>query len=821
MKKNSKQQLGIKNQNDSNQEIAEWKKRFELIAEASGQVIYDYCLCDGSIEWSGGIEKVLGYKLAEMNGGIKQWEKLIHKDDKKEALRLLGIAEKNLAPYEVEYRYKHKDGHYVDFLDRGFFISLPDKNCTRMIGMMQDITEKKHSGKLINALNTAVLNMQKVISRVDIFNTAAEELKKIGINSMIMIPDDELKYLSMEYYSYDSRLMKGLEKVAGAFTKDVKLSIENINEYREVVHNNKTLLIINSEDFVRQVLPKRFKFMTKQILKTFDIDRFILSPLVVDDKFMGILSVQSNDFIESDIHTITIFAHQLAGAWYKGDLIERVQEEVMKQKQTEKALQESEDLFRKVFEESPMGMIMSDEHSNFTKVNEVSCKMFGYTEDELKSKKYYDITHPDYPDLESEVKTVRKIKAGELSHYKVEKPYLNKNKETVWGSLTLSSIRNKKGEFLYFLAMIEDITERKEAEKENVLLAQTVKSVKDCISITDINNNIIFVNDSFLQTYGYTEKEVIGNNVSFLRSEKFNELSELIHRETIEGGWYSELINIKKDGTEFPVELWTSTVTDENNNIIATVGIARDITDRKQAEKEIEETNKKLIRAQQVAKIGSWEILFPSNERHWSENMYEIMGFPKDIPVNMSELEKRIPASELARYKKAMDESLKEGKPYSMDYKIVMPDGTAKYIHDEGEVIKNKDGVVISMFGTTQDITESKLSEIALKESEEKMQSVFRVAPTGIGLVKDRILIDVNQRICEMAGYKKEELIGKSSRVLYPTQEDFEFVGNEKYRQIEEKGIGQVETKWKKKNGEVINIFLASTPIDQRILKKE
>jgi PAS domain S-box-containing protein len=687
MKKKSELQNKSNNNPESKPEIAEWKKRFELIAEASGQVVYDYCLCDGSIEWSGSIEKVLGYKPSEMKGGIRQWEKLIHKDDKKEALRLLEIAEKNLAPYEVEYRYKHKDGHYVDFLDRGFFISLPDKDCIRMIGMMQDITEKRHSGKLIGALNRAVLNMQKVISRVDIFKTAAEELKKIGINSMILIPDDELKYLSMEYYSYDSKLIKGLEKIAGSLTKEVKLSIEGINVYKEVVHNNKTLLIINSEHFVRQVLPTRLKFMTKQILRTFNIERFILSPLVIDDKFIGILSVQSNNFIESDIQTITIFAYQLAGAWYKGNLIERVQQEAMKQKQTEKALQESEDLFRKVFEESPMGMVMSDEYSNFTKVNEVSCKMLGYTEDELKSKKYYDITHPDYPSLDSEVEIVRKIKTGEVPYYKTEKPYITKNKETVWGSLTLSSIRDKNSEFLYFLAMIEDITERKEAERENVLLAQTVKSVKDCISITDINNNIIYVNDSFLQTYGYLEKEVIGKSVSFLRSEKFNELSELIHRETIEGGWYSELINLRKDGSEFPIELWTSTVKDKNNNIVATVGVARDITKRKEVEK-------------------------------------------------------------------------------------------------------------------------------ALKESEEKMQSIFRVAPTGIGVVKDRITMEVNPRICEMTGYTKEELIGKSSRILYPTQEDFDYVGKEKYRQIAEKGTGLVETKWLKKDGKIINILLASTPID-------
>jgi PAS domain S-box-containing protein len=107
-----------------------------------------------------------------------------------------------------------------------------------------------------------------------------------------------------------------------------------------------------------------------------------------------------------------------------------------------------------------------------------------------------------------------------------------------------------------------------------------------------------------------------------------------------------------------------------------------------------------------------------------------------------------------------------------------------------------------------------------LRESEGKMQSIFRAAPTGIGVVKDRVLVDVNPRLCEMTGYSKNELIGQSARMLYPTQEEFDFVGREKYRQIAEKGTGRVETRWLKKDGSVIEVLLASTPIDVEDLAK-
>jgi len=105
-------------------------------------------------------------------------------------------------------------------------------------------------------------------------------------------------------------------------------------------------------------------------------------------------------------------------------------------------------------------------------------------------------------------------------------------------------------------------------------------------------------------------------------------------------------------------------------------------------------------------------------------------------------------------------------------------------------------------------------AEQALQDGENKMRSIFRVAPTGIGIVKDRMLYEVNPRFCDMVGYAKEELIGKNARILYPNQEEFEFVGREKYRQIREQGTGMVETRFQKKDGSIINIILSSTPLD-------
>lgn len=117
-------------------------------------------------------------------------------------------------------------------------------------------------------------------------------------------------------------------------------------------------------------------------------------------------------------------------------------------------------------------------------------------------------------------------------------------------------------------------------------------------------------------------------------------------------------------------------------------------------------------------------------------------------------------------------------------------------------------------------IKESKETETALVLSEKEISSIFRAAPAGIGVVGNRLLNKVNKRFCEMTGYTKEELIGRNARILYPNDEEYEYVGREKYRQIKIKGTGTVETKFLTKKGEIIDVLMSSTPLDLNDLSK-
>jgi PAS domain S-box-containing protein len=145
-----------------------------------------------------------------------------------------------------------------------------------------------------------------------------------------------------------------------------------------------------------------------------------------------------------------------------GDLYVSIVRDITERKQAEEALHNSEERFRKVFDDGPTGMAMTDQQYHIVQANPTFCRLLGYTEHELKELTFKDFTHPE--DMQDSIKNVQALEKGELSVFKTEKRYITKDKAVIWGSLTLSTVLNKDGKLQFFLVIIEDITERKRAE---------------------------------------------------------------------------------------------------------------------------------------------------------------------------------------------------------------------------------------------------------------------------------------------------------------------------------------------------------------------
>jgi PAS domain S-box-containing protein len=184
-------------------------------------------------------------------------------------------------------------------------------------------------------------------------------------------------------------------------------------------------------------------------------------------------------------------------------------------------------------------------------------------------------------------------------------------------------------------------------------------------------------------------------------------------------------------------------------------------------------------------------------------NRAEIIG--RFIWDFAGEEDKGIFQVKLANRKKGIDEVY--------ECKLIRKDGLPVWFLVSAKASFDDAGKFAGSLGMFTDITDRKRVEQELRESKARVESIFRSAPVGIGVVVDRIIKKANERLCEMTGYSREELLGKSALMLYPTVEEYERVGLVKYGMIAKRGTGYVETRWQRKDGSVVDILLSSSPI--------
>lgn len=193
--------------------------------------------------------------------------------------------------------------------------------------------------------------------------------------------------------------------------------------------------------------------------------------------------------------------------------------------------------------------------------------------------------------------------------------------------------------------------------------------------------------------------------------------------------------------------------------------------------------------------------------------MYEMLGFHPETPkpLKLSDIH---PKEDLPWVRAEFEKLARREKVLAENIPVKRLDGTIFYADINCAPLELEGRHYL--MGLFRDVSERKKQEQAIREREAKLQSIFRAAPVGIGLVSypDRILLDVNEQIGFMVGSSTEELVGKSARLLYPSDEDFQKVKQDKYAQIETSGKGTVETRWLRKDGQIIDVLLSSTPLD-------
>ena len=474
---------------------------------------------------------------------------------------------------------------------------------------------------------------------------------------------------------------------------------------------------------------------------------------------------------------------------------------------SDKRVRESEERFRKVFEQGPIGMGLVGTHGRFLVANSQLCQMLGYTEDELTRLTFVDITHPDH--VTQDLEAVRRLSTGEIPYYKAEKRYIKKDGDILWGNLTAAVIRDAEGKLLYALPMIEDITDHKRAEEALRKSEEQYRAVFDNagigIDLLDREGRIIQVNQSLLSMLGYAEEEIYALTFADITHPDDREISKRKLDSLMAGeidSYRLEKRYLRKDGRIVWGDLWTSAIRDATGEHTGTVGVIADITERKKAEEALRESEEKHRAILANIEEGYFEVDVAGNMTFCNEPLSRMLGYTKEELIGMNNRE-YMDANNAKRVYNAFNRVYGTGKPEEMfGWRLVRKDGTPKDVEASVSLIKDSEGRPLGFRGVVRDVTERARAAEELRKREEMLRAILAASPIGILFTQDRRIKWANDSWAKMFGFAHEdEYLDQSTSLMYPSQENYEHARKMLYEHAKPGQVSEAEAGLRRKDG--------------------
>lgn len=448
-------------------------------------------------------------------------------------------------------------------------------------------------------------------------------------------------------------------------------------------------------------------------------------------------------------------------------------------------LRDSEERFRSMYEQSPLGISITDLDGYLIRINPSLSQITGYSEAELLGKHYLDLVHPD--DQPAAMQLFQQILQGYSQQSGSEKRYLTKTGEEVWVSVTRATIRDRQGQLAYVIGMVQDIRDRKrleaerhqaqlELEAQKEFLQRVIDFVPSCIFVKDAEGYMQVVNQATTELYGTSIEAILGKRVPEFASHLSSAQRDIFYLEDQTVMQTGQPL-VKQDCivTRDQQTRWYQTTlkpfVDLQGQVQGLIGNSVDITDRKLAELALQQSEARYRRIVETASEGIWMIDADHKTTFANDRMAQLLGTTASAMLGrtlfdfMDEEGKHLAEIYIARRQQGIEEQ--------HDFKFKRLDGSTLWAIIEMTPILDAEGRCQGALGMVTDITDRKRIEDQLRSLSDRLSLAIKSGAIGIwdwDLVEDVSVWD--DRMCDLFGIPRSEFTGASQTWLQAMHPD-------------------------------------------------
>ena len=719
------------------------------------------------------------------------WEVAIHPDDLPRILETFREALNSVKPYEVEGRFRRFDGEFRWFLFRASPLCDDSGKVVKWYGTNTDIEDRKRAE---DALRSHEQNLRLLVDTIPghiVTTTPTGEIELL--NRRVLEYFDKTPEELVNWRSSDAIHPDDLALTIAALTRAIQTGEPYEREHR----------LRRADGAYRWFHTRGLALRDKEGR----IVRWYLLPIDVDDR-----------------------------------------------RRAEEALRKSEERWRSVFENSAIGVALTDLNGRFLTTNHVFQAMVGYTEEELRAVSFADLAHEDY--RQANWALVTELVEGKRRQFQIEKKYRRKDGSSIWVSNNVSLVPGTERVPRFIMALSEDITQRKRAEEklrrsEADLLDAQRMSRTGSLKI-DISSGTVTGSPQVFRIFGVMPGEDTSTPEFWLgrtHPDDQKRVRELFDRSiTQKTDFDADYRIVLPDGAIKYLHSIGHPSLNESGNLVEFGGTIIDITERKQREEALRRSEGYLAEAQKLTHTGSWaaqvsqkEPVYWSNV-YWSKEMYRIFGLdPGPTPPSPMEVVRQLHPEDAPYHPGVVERAIRDGTDFEMDFRLLLPDGAAKYIHVVGHPVVNASGDVIELVGTAMDVTEQHESRAALQAAFEQIKAertelrrmTDAVAAFIYVLRPDGTALYANQTVLDYTGLTLEDLQREDQRARVFHPEDLERLREErqvafargKPFELEQRALGKDGNyRWflarfnplRDDQGNIIRWYATGTDIDDR-----